>query len=186
MRAAIADRVGVHDEWTKSGRRLAPRRARVRRGFASLWRSRASGIGDARPADIQPQTMIRKLRGEIDQLVTALAASRSDQPQAADSCDQRAREERERLGDRPTVSRAAPGAVSLDVRRTEAAARRRRVDLRGLLERNPTEARRALEALLQRPLTFAPTDTTEGRRYEIRGFAAIGPLFTTESDPNGN
>ena len=63
----------------------------------------------------------------------------------------------------------------------EREARRRLRDLRGLLERNPDEARRALEALLDGPLRFQPTETPAGRRYEIRGKIAVGTQIPVQS-----
>ena len=68
----------------------------------------------------------------------------------------------------------------------EREARQRLDDLRGLLTRNPLEARRVFETLLDGPLVFESTETTEGRRYATRGSALLGPLLTTDSDPNGN
>jgi DNA invertase Pin-like site-specific DNA recombinase len=135
----------------------------------------------ARTADTrgpQVETEIRGLRAEIERLVTALASCGGEQPQAV----LRAIGEREKrvaaLEADLRASRAAPGAVSLEVRRMEREARQRLDDLRGLLDRNPVEARRVLEALLDGPLTFEPFENSEGRRFRIRGSAALGPLFT--------
>jgi hypothetical protein len=80
---------------------------------------------------------------------------------------------------------AAPGAINLETRRLEKEARRRLTELRGLLGRNPEEARTALEALLAGPLSCAPIETPEGKRYAITGKIAVGSLFTIESVPRG-
>src|SRR5688572_20997887 len=61
--------------------------------------------------------------------------------------------------------------------------RGRLADLRGLLGRNPTEARKALETVFDGPLTFTPVEG--GRSYRIEGAAAVGAMFTTVSDPTG-
>ena len=55
-----------------------------------------------------------------------------------------------------------------------------------LLDRNPQEARTALEALVAGPLSCAPTETPEGKRYAITGQIAVGSLFTIDSVPRGN
>jgi site-specific DNA recombinase len=81
---------------------------------------------------------------------------------------------------------AAPGAINLETRRLEKEARRRLTELRGLLDRNPQEARTALEALLAGPLSCAPIETPEGKRYAITGKIAVGSLFTIESVPRGS
>jgi hypothetical protein len=60
----------------------------------------------------------------------------------------------------------------------EKEARRRPTELRGLLDRNPQEARVALEALLAGSLPCAPIETPEGKRYAItprRGKGWPGP-----------
>ncbi|MBI2389489.1 MAG: recombinase family protein [Deltaproteobacteria bacterium] len=142
----------------------------------------------ARTADArgpQAEAEIRTLRAEIDRLVSVLAMAGGEQPGAV----LRAIGEREKrvatLEADLRASRAAPGALSLEVRRMEREARQRLDDLRGLVDRNPAEARRVLEALLDGPLTFAPLESSEGRRFQIQGSAALGPLFITDSDPNG-
>jgi hypothetical protein len=80
---------------------------------------------------------------------------------------------------------AAPSVINLETRRLEKEARRRLTELRGLLDRNPEEARTALEALLAGPLSCAPIETPEGKRYAITGKIAVGSLFTIESVPRG-
>jgi hypothetical protein len=53
------------------------------------------------------------------------------------------------------------------------------------LDRNPGEARTALEALLAGPLSCAPIESPEGKRYAITGKIAVGSLFTIDSVPRG-
>ena len=126
----------------------------------------------------------RRLRGELDRLVSALAAGTAS-PTVAKAIDEREKrlsEVRARLD----VLRVAPGVIDLEVRRLEKEARGRLADLRGLLGRNPTEARAALEALLGGPLTFAPIDAPGGgRRYRIEGATVAGAMFSTGASPTG-
>jgi site-specific DNA recombinase len=125
----------------------------------------------------------RRLRAEIDRLVDALAAG-TVSPTIARSIDER--EKRlSQVQARRDVLRTAPDVLDLEVRRLEREARARLADFRALLERKPTEARKALEALLDGPLTFAAAETPGGRRYQITGKAAVGNVFTTEGDPTG-
>jgi hypothetical protein len=79
----------------------------------------------------------------------------------------------------------APGALNLETRRLEKDARRRLADFRALLARNPQEARVALDALPEGPLSFAPVQTPEGKRYAVTGKIAVGSLFTIDSVPRG-
>ncbi|MGK3981380.1 hypothetical protein WMF38_57815 [Sorangium sp. So ce118] len=66
------------------------------------------------------------------------------------------------------AAKAAPSALDLEVRRLEKEARQRLGDLRAMLERNPEEARKALETILGGPLRFTPIETPEGKRYRGR------------------
>jgi hypothetical protein len=78
-------------------------------------------------------------------------------------------------------SRTAPSVARI----LEKDARRRLADFRALLDRNPREARVALDALLEGPLSFAPVQTPEGKRYAVTGKIAVGSLFTIDSVPRG-
>lgn len=71
------------------------------------------------------------------------------------------------------------------MRRLEKEARARLSDFQALLSRNVAEGRKALEALLEGPLRFTPTETSDGRRFLIEGSAAVGSIFSTESVPKG-
>ena len=75
------------------------------------------------------------------------------------------------------LTKAAPDVLSLEVRRLERDVLERLRDLRGVLHRNPTRAREALEGLLADKLTFTPTETAGGKRYGIRGRLAVGGLL---------
>jgi site-specific DNA recombinase len=133
---------------------------------------------DTDAADLESEA--RRLRGEIDRLVGALAAG-TESPSIAGAIgerEQRLAEVRARLG----VLSAAPSVLGLEVRRLEREARTRLADLRGLLGRSPAEGRKALEALFAGPLAFHP----EEHRYRIEGSAAFGALIPTICDPSGN
>ena len=49
-------------------------------------------------------------------------------------------------------------------------------ELKGLTERRPEDARRALERLLVGPLTMSPVETPEGRRYRVSGKTGLGSM----------
>jgi site-specific DNA recombinase len=121
-----------------------------------------------------------RLRVEIDRLVLALATT--DQPPEAVV---RAIAERQaqlsELDARLRVAKAAPEALHLEVRRMETEAKKRIGDLQAMLGRNPDEARRVIGALFTEPLTVAPIDTAEGKRFWIEGSAAIGRMFATDA-----
>lgn len=121
----------------------------------------------------------RKLRAEIDRLVAAIAAGTAS-PTLGKAIEQREARLSE-VNARLDVLSTAPGVIDFEVRRLEKEARTRLADLAGLIERNPTEARKALEAVFTGPLTF----TRVNKRYEIKGTAAVGTMFTTEGVPDG-
>ena len=131
------------------------------------------------------RTEAEELRHEIDRLSEAIATS-SEKPKALvtkiDERERRLRAIRARI----EALESTPGVVDLEIRRMEQEARKRMRDLKSLLDRNPTEARRALEALLDDKLTFTPIETPEGRRYQIEGPLRVqGALFTTDGVPRG-
>ncbi len=86
---------------------------------------------------------------------------------------------------RITALKTAPEVLDLETRRLEKEARTRLADLNGLLRRNPTEARAAMEALLVGLLVFTPTTTAEGKRYRIEGHAALDYVFPMKGVPSG-
>ena len=129
----------------------------------------------------------KRLRAELDRLVGALASG-IESPTIAATVGQREKrlaEVRARL----EVLAVAPGVLELEVRRLEKEARARLSDFRGLLTRNVVEGRKALEALFDGPLRFAPVETKGGRRYEVSGdifgAAAVGAFCTTDCVPKG-
>jgi hypothetical protein len=65
----------------------------------------------------------------------------------------------------------------MGVRRHEVSVRKRLEQFRELLDREPAEAGKIVEALLDGPLTFRPIETTEGKRYEVTGRIATGTLL---------
>lgn len=86
---------------------------------------------------------------------------------------------------RMAIVRAAPSVLREQIRAVRDDALARLADFAGLVERNPQEARRALEALLGAPLHFTPVETAEGKRYHIEGEIEVGRLFTIEGVPSG-
>jgi site-specific DNA recombinase len=51
-----------------------------------------------------------------------------------------------------------------------------------MLERNPYEARKALETILGGPLRFTPIETPEGKRYRIEGVIALEVVVAVEGN----
>lgn len=76
------------------------------------------------------------------------------------------------------ATRTAPAVLDLEVRRLEVEARKRIADLRGLCRKRPEEARKALEALLDGPLTMTPVETEAGPRYSVEGRLATGLILS--------
>ena len=132
---------------------------------------------------------IRSLKDEIDKLVDAITVS----PIRPDSIIRRIAEREEqlkRLEARVEAMRATPAVLDMEVSCLEKEARRRLEELQELLDRNPQQARKAMETILAGPLAFRPVQTHEGPRYEIRGPIALGNLmvtegFTTDGVPSG-
>jgi len=54
---------------------------------------------------------------------------------------------------------------------------------RGRHVRDPDEARKVVEALLDGPATFTPIETPDGRRYKVAGRIATGALLQALPDP---
>jgi site-specific DNA recombinase len=127
---------------------------------------------------------IRQLKAETQRLATALATT-DEKPEAIVSAIAEREKRMRALQARLEALKTSPAVIGSELSVLEKDARRRLQDLRQLLGRNPEEARKAVGALLDGPLTFTPVETAEGKRYQIQGFVATGALFTTESVPNG-
>jgi hypothetical protein len=142
----------------------------------------------ARRTDFEvPQLKARakSLRREFDKLAAALVATEEKPHTIVRLIAERERALSE-VEARLAAHRASPPAIDLETGRLEREARGRLADFPGLLGRRPEEGRRALEALLEGPFVCQPIETTEGKRYQITGQAALRSLFTIDSDPNGN
>ncbi len=96
--------------------------------------------------------------------------------------DRRAREIETELA----AIQKAPQLAERELKALEQQARHRLDEFHELLARNPVEARKAVEALLEGPLTFTPFLDQDGKkRISVEGPVSIGTLFTTVGDPNG-
>ena len=122
-----------------------------------------------------------RMRAEIDRLVNALA-SIDQKPEAVIRGIAARQDQLSMLEARLRAAKAAPSALDLEVRRLEREARQRLGDLRTMLERNPEEARKALEAMLGGPLRFTAVETPEGKRYKIEGVIALEAVVAVEGD----
>jgi site-specific DNA recombinase len=118
------------------------------------------------------------IRLEVDRLVTAIATT-ADPPEPLVSALASRQARLEALDER---RRSLPSLAAIDLatRRTEAEARRRLGDLRGVLERNAPEARQVLELLLDGPLRVSPIATAEGARFAINGAACLGRVLVVD------
>ena len=122
-----------------------------------------------------------EIQREIRNLATVVAKG-IDSPTIDQENGEREKQLRA-LQSRIDATRTAPAVLDLEVRRLEVEARKRIADLRGLCRRRPEEARRALESLLDGPLTITPVETEEGQRYSIEGRIATG--FILSATPMG-
>jgi chromosome segregation ATPase len=127
------------------------------------------------------EKQLLKLRGDIKRLGEALlVADRPPEVVVKMIADREA--QLTELQARLAVLKTAPSVIDMETRRLEREARGRLADLRGLLARNSTEARQALEAILEGPLVFTPVMTPKGKRYNITGKVAVGNLVVLEPD----
>lgn len=135
------------------------------------------------------EAKITRLGRELRKLADQLAAT-DDSTYVVDAIKAREVEKRSAEVKLATLQ-ATSTKIDLELRRTEKEAKRRLRDLRAVLRRNPREARKVVEALLQGPLKAKAVETPEGRRLRITGAAVVGPvslgtMFTTGGDPSGN
>jgi site-specific DNA recombinase len=124
-----------------------------------------------------------KLKTEIANLAAAIATGTAGTPTALVAAIKDREDRITALEARLRGLRAAPDLIGMETRRMEKEAKRRLTDLRSLTERNPAEARHALEALLDAPLRFTPTPD---RHYVIEGPLHLGALFPNSCDPRGS
>ena len=122
----------------------------------------------------------RQLKVEVGRLANALAST-DQKPEAVIAAIAEREAKMAQLRGRIEAMKAAPTVLTTEMARLEKTARTRLKDLRGLLTKNPEEARRVLEALLQGPLKLLPVETPEGMRFEIEGNVSVGTLLTQEA-----
>ena len=92
------------------------------------------------------------------------------------------REERLRiLEEKPAKIRMSTEATAIDMTNIDTIARDRLRRLTTMMQRNPVEARNAIEAIVGGPLRFVPIETGQGKRYRIQGPMAAGDMAVTES-----
>lgn len=76
-----------------------------------------------------------------------------------------------------------PTVLSLEVRRLEKETVKRLQELRDVFGRNPQEARKVIEHVLDGKLTFTPIETAEGKRYRVEGRATPGEVLQIPAYP---
>ena len=116
------------------------------------------------------------LEKQLSRLADALAVT-DDSPETIVKAINEREKRLRSLQARMDSMKAAPSVIDMEVRRLEKEARNRLEQMQELLGRNPTEARQVIEAVLDKPLTFTPVETAEGKRYEIKGMTSFGALF---------
>ena len=125
---------------------------------------------------------LKTLKAEIDRLTVA-PASTDEKPHAI----VKAIGEKERrslhLKTRIEALRATPAVVNMEIEALEEERARRSRNCSMRRRANPDEARMAMDALLDGPLSFTPIEVPGGKRYKIEGPVAIGNLFVTEPEP---
>lgn len=135
---------------------------------------------------------LARVRGEVSRLVAALAKA-SAQPEAVIELIAKKEQQAAALERRLAICSGPRGSLARRLEQGEAMARARFARLRGLLEQ-PGAGRTALASILDGPLKLRPLQTPEGRRFEVSGRYALGPLLAiegvaatyTECDPNGS
>jgi hypothetical protein len=135
-------------------------------------------VGEVEALEIQ----IAKLRKEIANLAEAVALTGG----SVDALAQKLSQRQERLSGmeaRLKMIKVAPDVLKLEVRRLEAEVRHRIDHFRELLDGDPEEARKVVEALLDGPATFTPIETPDGKRYKVEGRIATGALLQALPSP---
>lgn len=117
-----------------------------------------------------------QLRGEIARLVAALAST-DQQPAPIVTAIAERQDRLSVLEARLRAAKAAPEAIQVEVRRMEAEVRQRLQEFRGMLDRNPEEARQVIRALLRGPLRFKPIEVPDGKRYRIEGEVSVAGIL---------
>lgn len=125
---------------------------------------------------------LKKVNAEIGRLANGLALG-DEKPHAVIKLLAEKERHALQLKNRVEALKAAPAAVRLELDTLEAEARQRIAQFSELLGRNPVEARKAMDALLEAPLVFTPVELPEGKRYKVEGPVATGNLFVTEQEP---
>lgn len=193
VRRPVADVDAVVIDWVQSNvlneKLIMATLAELRERIASR-----AELPNTERAELEKEA--KKLRGEIDRLVAALASG-VESTTIANVVAQREKRLNE-VKARLEVLAVAPSVLDLEVRRLEKGARKRLGELRDLLETNVAEGRKVLEVLFDGPLRFtavAPdveaSDRPErsrgerGHRFLIEGTVALHSAFSTVSVPKG-
>ena len=123
---------------------------------------------------------VRQVRSEMERLGIAIMATKDAPTMLVEMLKER--EERLRgLEEKLATVRMSIEAPAIDMTNIDAIARQRLRRLTTMMQRNPVEARNAIEAIVGGPLRFVPIETGQGRRYRIEGPMASGEMAVTES-----
>lgn len=144
-----------------------------------LRRSLAERANTTDGAVPELEAQVRTVKAELDRLGAALVAT-DDKPHLIVKMIAEREQRLATLEARLAAIRTAPSVLDLEIRRLEKRARDRLADLRGLMGRNPEEARATLETLLSRPLRFTAIETPEGKRYRVEGEIGLEAMLAVE------
>jgi hypothetical protein len=140
---------------------------------------------EARTTDADPTAALSKdaerLRRECERLAEAIATTDLGATLVDKLVDRQ--KQLAVIEARLVEAKSTPRALSLEIRRVEVEAKRRLAELREMFSRQHEGARRALQNLLDGPLTFTPIETPEGRRYHVQGRVTTGALLSAQSYP---
>jgi site-specific DNA recombinase len=162
-------------EWVRRKLVLDDLFAEIRKNLESTEKARSA---DAPKLEAEA----RKLRAEIGRLVDAVATGTGATEPLVSALETR-QERLSAVDAELRAMKAAPEAISLELRRMEAQAKQRLADLAGAFERNPELAREALLKLFPEPLRFTALKTDQGQRFLIEGEAVVGLFSLLEGAP---
>lgn len=141
--------------------------------------ARVNKVDDATPTLAKEADALRR---ECNRLAEAIATSDTSMTTLVAKLGER-QKKLTQIEARIASTKTAPRALSFETRRLEVEAKKRIAELRDLFARGPEGARRAMQSLLEGPLTFTPIDTIKGRRYRVEGRVTTGALLSASSFP---
>jgi len=123
---------------------------------------------------------MRQLRAEMERLSLAIVSTNEAPTMLVEMLKER--EQRLRvLEGKLANARESTEAPAIDMANIDTIARNRLRRLTTMMQRNPVEARNAIEAIVGGPLRFVPIETGQGKRYRIEGPMGAANMAVMES-----